>query len=374
MVHPDRLPARKPRWRGAALVAIVIGVFALGWSWRAPPAGRPAIAAASCHRLALVDATSGEDVLGAEDIALDRGRERLLVSAYDRLGAEAGRKARGGLYAVPLEALSRSAVRVTPIALGPGRVPHGISLGEVAGAPTLAVIERRYHGGRPPLVALSLYRIQDDGALALQATFRDSRLCSANDLALLPGPALAVSLDRGFCENGEPGGGDGLLVQVAWPDGARAMVAPLASKDTLVFPNGVAALPQDRIAVADTRGGAVWLVDRQGRSQPVKLRTPGGPDNLTLEDAPSGEPRLLAALHPSLMRIALHRYDWPLGRRAPSRIIRLNPADGRIELLFDDRDGTTWSGATVAVEANGWLVAGAIREPGLLACPLARST
>ena len=88
---------------------------------------------------------------------------------------------------------------------------------------------------------------------------------------------------------------------------------------------------------------------------------PGGPDNLTFD--PFGN--LIVALHPSLMRVAAYRHGYR--DNAPSRIVRVGQ-DRQFEVLFDDPLGELFSGASVAVYSDGMLLAGSIRDQGVLLC------
>lgn len=345
------MSARSPIRRRLSLLAAATLLLAgaLVWFWRVPMVGAPTIPASACQRLPLVDASTGKPIVGAEDLAYDPARRRVLVSAYDRLAAERGDPPGGGLYALP-EATLGSATRLPPILLEKGVAPHGIDIADGK----LAVVERRYAGDAPPQVSIGLYDLQ---ANRLAAVVRDTRLCRANDLVLLPGPALEVTLDRGPCTQGKPSG-DGRVAEIVWPDGPGARVDIL--EDDLRFPNGIAAVGSD-IVVADTRAQALRMLGSTARRV-----LPGGPDNITRDSAG----RLVVALHPSLLRFGLHRYGWPLGDHAPSRILRTDFRTGASELLFDDPDGTTWSGATVGLVIGSALLLGSVREQGLLVCPM----
>ena len=78
--------------------------------------------------------------------------------------------------------------------------------------------------------------------------------------------------------------------------------------------------------------------------------------------------RLLAGVHPALWRLALYRYRWPGGARAPSRIVAADVTSGRSETLYDDPDGRPLSAATVAARSGGRLYVGSVADAGLLVC------
>ncbi len=130
---------------------------------------------------------------------------------------------------------------------------------------------------------------------------------------------------------------------------------PNIEQTGLAFANGIAGL-----YVAETRG---WRLHHR-LDRPVEV--PGGPDNLTWD----GLGGLIAALHPSLYRIAAYRYGYL--DTAPSRVVRVD-LDRKVEVLFDDTGGEVFSGASVAVLAarglsGSVLVAGSMRDAGVLVC------
>lgn len=327
----------------AALAALAAVAVWLAW----PVGGLAArFGAGDCSRLALADAGTGAAIRGVEDIA--RHGDALILSAHDRLAADRGVARTGGLYRLPLAALSGPGpVRVARLG-GTGHLdPHGIA---VAGG-RIAVILRR-HGPRghsgTDVVAARLEGPRLTGAERI----RDPALCAANDVAF-DGGRILVTLDRRDC----PGrswrdmllGGGGRMVALG-PGGG---IAPVLGG--LAFANGVLAAA-DGPVVAETRAARLRLAT--GRSVAV----PGGPDNLSR--GPGG--RILAALHPDLIRLALYRHGWT--GRAPSRIVAVDPDTGAVEVLHDDPTGALFPAATVAVMAGGRLVAGSVRAAGLLVC------
>lgn len=331
----------------------------------APAAPPPLIDASQCRRLALVDAL-GQPVVGAEDLALDAEGNRLFVSAHDRLAVEArlGRGGdappAGGVHALPAEALAAEgplpvADLVAP-ALGAPTRPHGIALARGPdGRLGLALVARdavRDGEGRWRLVPRAVVLAEDPagGGWQLVRSQDGPELCHLNDVALTPGGRLLATLDRGPC----PGEGRGVLVELG--DGPPRTLA-----GGYRFANGLALDADGRLWLAETRA-------RRLRAPAGGLRRdlPGHPDNLSL--APDG--RLIVALHPSLIRLALHRYGWPLGRRAPSRVVALDIETGAVSTLFDDPSGAVFPGATAAVVAGDRLVIGGVRAPGLLVCPM----
>lgn len=307
------------RW-GLAALALALGLW-LAW----PPGALPArFALADCHRQVLRDAATGAEILGAEDIALAPGGD-LIVAARDRLGAGPA-----GLWRVA--DLDTGAAR--RIAGLEGVAPQGIALA----GDRLAVIDRAGPG-----IRIGVLR----AAFAEAARITDPALCRANDL-MFQGDELWVTLDRADCgvslADLLPWGATGRLVEVG-AGGIRLLRGDLA------FANGLAET-DGAVWVAETRGAALTAPGR-------RLDLPGGPDNLS----PSGS-GLLAALHPDLLRLALYRGGWT--GHAPSRIVEIT--GDKVALLVDDPGGTVFSAATVAVWVGGRLVAGSVRDTGLMVC------
>ena len=334
------------------IAAAALVVLATLGAWRFWPAeALPArFAADDCHRVALVDARTGREIVGVEDIALADGR--LWLSAYDRLAAEGGGNGAGGIYAVAPAALAHGARLRLESRTAPGRHPHGI-----AAAPgRLAVINRQHRAGRHTGTALRLYG-RDGGRLSPAEVLRDARLCAANDVAF-EGGVIWVTLDRGACP--------GLSARDAlWPARRGRLLRVSTGREIeiaaaeLTFPNGVApGWGGTWLAVAETRARRIAL-DPLGQTR--RIAVPGAPDNLSA--GPAGG--LVAALHPDLLRLAAYRHGWT--SRAPSRVVRIG-LEGGIAVLFDDPDGSVWPGATVAVPVGRGLVLGSVRAPGVLVC------
>ncbi len=349
--------------RAAALAGLAAGAALLAC---AAPAPSPRIDAGQCRPLALVDA-AGRAVVGAEDLALDAEGGRLFVSAYDRLAVEArlGRRGdpppAGGVYALPLASLAAegplAVADLLAPALGAPTRPHGIALGRGAdGRARLAVVARDARpdeAGRWRLAPRVVVLEEDaaGGGWRPGRVVAGRQLCHLNDVAITPGGRLLATLDRGPC----PGEGRGVLVELG--EGGR--MRTLASGYR--FANGLAFDAEGRLWLAETRASRL-----RAPAGGLRRDLPGHPDNPAL--APDG--RLVVALHPSLIRLALYRHGWPLGRRAPARVVALDPASGAVEWLLDDPGGRVFPGATAAVVAGDRLVVGAVRAPGLLVCPL----
>ncbi len=322
---------------------------------------------ADCRRVAIIDAETGATVTGAEDLAPDFANKRLYVSAYDRRAAErAARKsgpepAEGGLYAISFNDLFQSPG--TPVAASSvidrddvenGLRPHGIAFDPATG--DLAFINRGYvkDGGRWRMRPQKI-NIDSNGTVAAAETH-----CAANDIAHVDS-GIFVTADHEGCgwraavEDVFGGRGGGVIGE----DGARIA-------DKVGFANGLL-VADDELIVAATREKKLRRYARAAPTfvEETPLQLPGAPDNLTL----SKDGEIVAALHPSLIRLAFQR---KLGfGRAGSRIVRIDPAAGDSTILFDDPKGALFSAATAAVETDRGLIAGSVVDEGLIVCEAA---
>lgn len=361
---------------------LLAGLLAACADRHAEPFGPARYDLAHCARATLIDVSNGARVVGAEDLAVDRAARRLIVSAYDRRAAErAARRGaflvpEGGVYAVDLvELLARDGRLVPARPLAPpsrfagGLRPHGLSFDPAARE--IAFVNRSYQKiDRRWRMTPRLERIGANGEVVFGGEAPAG--CAANDLASVGGAAL-VTFDHGAC-GWRAAMEDVFALKrsgVANDDGARLF-------DGVQYANGIAvaadAAGEATLAVAATREAAILRLASTGGDlasgerlrQVERIDTPGGPDNLTV--SPDGG--VVAAVHPSLWRLALHR-KLGIGD-APSRVVKVDVGGARVEPLLDDPTGATFAGATVAVELGpswgGALVVGSATDAGLLVC------
>lgn len=321
----------------AVLGPLMAVVLVAAWA-AAPPAALPArFSLDDCRRVSVFDAETGNAVAGAEDIVRVEGGDTLILSG--RADPEASR-AQGGLYAVSLWSLGDGGDAVARPLLGrrdEAFRPHGIGISPDGAR--LAVVNRVAEGR----AVIESGPLGPDGWQA-DTVADDPRFCRANDVDFAGATALRVTLDRADCTVS--------LRDLAGGTGAVALVegsAVTVERVGLAFPNGIAGS-----WVAETRG-------RRLRGPDGTVDLPGGPDNIGFSDG-----RLIAALHPNLMRMGLFLNGWT--GSAASRIVAADPVTREVEVLFDDPEGRLFSGATVGVLAGDRLVAGSVRDTGLLYC------
>ena len=292
---------------------------------------------ADCEVVRPVDA-AGRAVVGVEDMALDRARDRLILSAYDRRAvtraASAGEPApEGGLYALP--------------------------------SPRLALVNRTVEGGRFVPVVDRL-EITPSG-LAHRARLRAPRLCRPNDLAWTGDGRLLVTNDRGAC--GGPalwwerlanrpasfvmaftGAGTGTATDTGAAAGADSEGAVVATG--FRFANGIAATPEG-VVVAATRGRRLHHLERG------EVALPFAPDNLTVTDD-----GVLAAGPVSLWRYAAFRAGW-LSAPGTSAVARWRPGEPAAVFTVP---APVLRGVTVALAVGDRLLLGAAYDDRLALC------
>lgn len=325
----------------------------------------PRFAIEQCARVALTDSLTGAEIVGAEDLDVDRAGGRLFISAYDRRAVERATKQRtkaipkGGLYVVSLDDLAggKKEIRARSIvdsdSVNGGLRPHGIAYDEATG--DLTFVNRGYaREERQWRLQAEVLTLASSGEWAAAHPVN----CSANDLTILDGRPL-ITLDHAGC---------GLSAGIEDVLGLKRARLVEAGGESVVeglgFANGVVAVPGGLVFVAATRERVLYpiLVGQDGSSTQKAIPLGAAPDNLSLSD----EGKIIAALHPSLLVIGLQRR---LGvGRSPSRIVEIVPETGDKVLLFDDREASLISAATAAISTNGLLVIGSVVDAGIVVC------
>lgn len=333
------------------MVVTVVVLLPIFWLFR-PPSALPArFAHEDCRRVDLVDADTGQPLIGVEDMELVPGGSEVILSAVDRLALEwrPAQAPKGGIYEVSVERLANGNHWAQPVvfspSIGDNLFPQGVALS--SDGERMAFVNRNREGR-----VLIIGGHRSPGRVNVIMGRDDPMLCRANDLAFSgEGPfALRVTLDRLHCgaawEDLKPGATSGRVVKID----LDSVAAPQVEMEGLSFANGIAGM-----FVAETRANRL----RHRLDLPLDL--PGGPDNLTYD--PLGG--LIVALHPSMLRIGAYRHGYR--DNAPSRVVRVG-LDRQIEVLFDDPLGEIFSGATAAVFSNGVLILGSVRDQGVLVC------
>jgi len=330
--------------------------------------GQAAYSLDQCRRVAVIDAATGLAIRGAEDFAPDFANGRLFFTAYDRRAVErAARKGRealpgGGVYTVALADFfepGATSVRAATLAvlsdITGGLHPHGLSYDPKTDE--IAFINRAYrYTGRKWEMTPQLHRIGAGGEIFVGDA--GAAPCAANDV-LIDGERTWTSFDHAYC-NWRAGVED-IFGQ------KRSGVADYEGTPLFMgasFANGLERLSGDKIIMAATRENALLILQENanGLEEVKRIKTPGGPDNITI----AYDGAVIAAVHPSLLRLAFNR-KFGLGK-APSRIVKVTPASHGVAILFDDRKGSLFSAATVAIETIDGLIAGSVTDKGVLVC------
>jgi len=348
-------------WRRAlSVVAIVVVAIGAWFIWLLNAAGQ--FKTLTPHFDGTCTAVTG--VVGAEDLTIHPRTGVAYLSACDRFAAQAGRPARGAIYAYDLNALSPRPVNLTPDA-DPDFRPHGISLYVAPdGTSTLFVIN---HGnGRN---TIEIYDAAE-GRLTHRATLSDPLLVAPNDVLAVTSTQVYVTNDHRHAT--------GLLRTVE--DYFRRPWANVVMWDGKTFhevaasirlANGINVSPdRTTVYVAATIGKAVRVYDRNPASGALtfigEIPLDSGGDNIEID----ADGSLWIGTHPQLLTLV--RYMSGKTPHAPSQVLRVarGGSEGdRVEEVYLDR-GDQLSGASVAGVHGKRLLIGAIADAKFLDCQM----
>lgn len=333
-----------------------------------------------CRRVAVL-APDGTPVSGIEDMAVDQRRQRLILSAYDRLAVqEALRRGDhpppGNLYVTDIAGLVNGASDTVEaqvlVTRGMEDVilhPHGIGLYDDGEIQRLAVVNRladRHDHSAADLLLLDF--MGDDLVLAGRA--RGDAYCRANDVALT-GPDTAVfTFDQTRC-----GAWGVWLERIVQPrrSGLRltrfrqdGQVETKTLVSDAAFANGVALdRTTDMLLMTASRDGQVRHYPLQallsGETDFTAVEVEGGPDNISV----TGQGDVSLTAHP--VPFDLFLYMNSLGELPGSRVL-LREA-GREDFVTIDPEAEELPGAaTSAVFLGKRVVVSSAWDEGLGLC------
>lgn len=331
---------------GAAMIAVLVLWFVFGG---ASPAIEARYALENCRRVDLRDPDSGKLLAGIADMALLSDRDTLVLSAFDRTDQT---RPFGGLFGISLFELERGAREleveaiVKPYDLAGGVYPQGIDFDPSSGR--LALLNKVGVEGNVVIDVIE----RQDGLWMPVERYAHEAFCRASDLAFDFGGNLLVTRDRANCHlsvmDALPFYPTGLLLVVS-PDGTVR-----TTEDRLYLPNGIVIGPTGLPIIAEMR--AEKLVGD------VERQMPGGPDNLTIAE----DGAIVAALHPSLWKFFFYLNGFAFS--SPSRVVRLDPGSGQLEVLLDDPGGDLLSAVGVGLLEEGRLYLGSVTDDGIGIC------
>lgn len=306
--------------------------------------------------------------VGVEDIELDRETGTLFLSSQDRRRGAVGEFKPGAIYAAslddpkaPLRALVNTSTDFHP---------HGLSLyGDINGQKSLAVINHTLNGTK-----VMLFDVGDDPAaptLTLRRTVTDPLFSNLNDITLVSHEAFYATNDHGS----ETALGEQLenwlllpRANVVYYDGSAARIVA----GNLNYANGINRNSDaSEIYVAETTGRTLSTFRRDATTGALahvqSLAIPMGLDNIDVDS----EGTLWIGAHPRLLDFLAHAGDPK--KLSPSAVIKVKPeGDATTYEVVYENAGEEISGSSVAVSAAGRLLIGAVFDPKVLNCKLAK--
>lgn len=289
---------------------------------------------------------------GAEDLTLVDEQSRVLISAADRQGLQAGEKP--GVYLYDGNG-SPSLVYPTD------GEPQGLaSIASEVGTRVFLVLHKTNHD-----VVQILDWANDQLALVKEVPFENVK--TLNGIVAIDAEKFFASQELGMSFRL----GQELEKLLRLPLGKLWLYdgqKPRIAKDRLLYPNGLALSPDRKILyLASMLGRSLIVFDYEPTNFSLRWR-----DQIALETAPdnlkwAGD-RLLIGAHPQLLHLMMHSQDaakFP----APSQLIALDglPGKPRKVELYSSKEGPL-SAVTSGVLLKDRVIMGAVFAKGMLDC------
>ena len=317
-----------------------------------------------CHRVAVL-APDGMPISGIEDPAVDQRRQRLILSAYDRLAVQDALRRdedppQGNLYVTDIASLVNGApneieARVL-VTRGMEDVilhPHGIGLYDDGEIQRLAVVNRLADRHDHSAADLLLLEFMGDG-LVLAGRAQGDTYCRANDVTLI-GPDTAIfTFDQTRC-----GAWGVWLERIVQPRrsglrltrfGQDGQVETKTLVSDAAFANGVALdKTTDTLLMTASRDGQIRHYPLEdllsGETDFAAVEVDGGPDNISV----TGQGDVSLTAHP--VPFDLFLYMNGLGELPGSRVL-LRRA-GQDDFIMIDPDAEVLPGAATSAAFLG---------------------
>lgn len=298
-------------------------------------------------------------VVGAEDIVVPEGKDFALISSTDRRHYPPKAQEKGGLYY-----LSLNDSVLSPVLLAPNRTtpfaPHGIDVWAASDS-TFLVLAINHVGKTHQIEQFRLKQKQ----LTPIKTWTHPLMVQPNDVVWISPEEFYFTNDHGYTD------GLGKVIEeyggMAWSsvihvkNGVFQKVA-----DGIAYANGIAHdKKRELLYVASPRHFLVKVYARHtdGTLTFIENIPAGtGVDNITLD----GQGRLWIGAHPNLLRF--QAYAQGKVPHAPSEILRIDykeKGNYTVEVMALD-DGTTLSGATVAVPYQDKVLVGNVMDDSVV--------
>lgn len=303
-------------------------------------------------------------LIGVEDISIDQARGMAYLSAADRRRQLADGSEHGALFRLDLSDPDAGPERIS--ASGEGIYPHGIAVWIAPdGHRELYAID--HAGGKD---SIRRYRVRDDG-LELLRVYADPLIHAPNDLTVAGDGQCYVTNDHGL--------------RKPWARTIEEFTAMPVSNvihinddgNTVSYDKALTGVPyangiawhaqRAEMYVAAMTRRQVWRcsldADGQLRRNAV-FDTNLCVDNIEID----ADGALWIGGHPKVYQMLKHMQD--ARAHSASQVIRMDPATGDYETLFED-DGAIVSGSSVGARWRSQLLVGSVCEPFIIELQLA---
>ncbi len=297
-----------------------------------------------------------DNMLGTEDIDVDRENGWMFISASDRWNLSEDRGAVDGIYLLLPD--STDIPTKIPTTYEGGFHPHGISYFRQDSSSYLYVVNHNLEGD-----FIELFEYKND-TLFHKKSIEDETMCCPNDV-------VGVDTDRFYVTN-DHGNATGIMRTIE--DYAGLAQSYLLYYDHGVFSQAVDGLQYangvdlsndgTQLYVTHTTGGELLVMNRNQNTgelilnQTIDLET--GVDNIDVDT----QGNIWIGCHPQLLKFVGHSKDPE--KLSPSQVLKISPSENyKVEEIYLN-DGAEISGSSVGVQYNGDLYIGVVFESKLL--------
>ncbi len=283
--------------------------------------------------------------VGAEDIVVDRHRNKAYISSCDRRKAKEGLPNTGAIFLLDLSSKNPTPQKMATDWSPEDFRPHGISVYDDATDSTRWLFAVNHPDGGP---SVEIFEMRNDSLFHAE-TITGDFLKSPNDVVAVGKHAFYFTNDHGAGASISKWK-DFLLIgtgEIGHYDGTSGQVLETG----LRYPNGINTSPDGKeLFVALTTDGSIAVYQISPWKFKYKTHLGTGVDNLDFDE----NGILWTAAHPKMLAFLGHAKDP--AKRSPSQVLTISPDENGHYTIVEERylnDGNPISGSSVAVLIPG---------------------